>query len=796
LGDRTPQDVFMHTILIAGAALIGLPILLHLIMRQEPKRLPFPAFRFLKLRRRINQRKLRLRHLLLLLLRMLLIFLIALALFQPTIISDQFNIRGDTPISCIIVIDNSPSMGYVLSDRAGLTEARQRGLKMMEEPASGSWTALDDARFRAMELLEELPHGSRVAVIGTDDRDPMWALSLNEAKKKIREMKKPRASSRSVTQTLELAYNLFAREDKEQQPGHEGMPRLLCVFSDRTVPSWDPLQLDYLKSLRKRVPPPDIHCAYVDVGVDKPVNLAITGIDMSPQIVAANKPIEFTVLLVATGRMQENTIQVRFDDESQMMTQAVRVEPGTPVEKTFRRDGLTPGLHQAEITLQTSDSLPFDNIRYLTFRVREPRNVLLVADAPIATGALGGGLAMIEKVQSTTRVLRISLDATAWYACSIRSTHDFLAMQPKDLAPFEAVLLNQLVTPSPEVWDQADKYVKAGGQLIVVPGGDEIASNGRNKPPPGYDVGLLPGPLRQWIELPKGEVGITWTWNALKAHPLLNEFRDWLKNPRIDFVKNRPQVWGYWEVEVKDKPSVIVYYADDPVAEKRRPALLEKSHGTRGRVFLFTTPMDGQFNVYRDKFENRPGSWNDYPATSFHLMLSNFVVRYLTGDSEDAVFNFTNGQAVIIKWPLDAATRSKTYYLQGPELTENEAVITRDNNQPFLRIAGEKLRAAGNFKFISDPTDKQHPRWAEGFSMNPSGEESNLERVPIDQIEALLGDKSVAAADKSLKLRDILSGKFSSPVELFPFLMIVLLLFLAFENLLANRFYKEPKPNA
>jgi hypothetical protein len=80
--------------------------------------------------------------------------------------------------------------------------------------------------------------------------------------------------------------------------------------------------------------------------------------------------------------------------------------------------------------------------------------------------------------------------------------------------------------------------------------------------------------------------------------------------------------------------------------------------------------------------------------------------------------------------------------------------------------------------------------------MNPTGEESNLERVPIDQIEALLGPKSVAAADKSLKLRDILSGKFASPVELFPFLMIVLLLFLAFENLLANRFYKQPKPNA
>jgi hypothetical protein len=109
-----------------------------------------------------------------------------------------------------------------------------------------------------------------------------------------------------------------------------------------------------------------------------------------------------------------------------------------------------------------------------------------------------------------------------------------------------------------------------------------------------------------------------------------------------------------------------------------------------------------------------------------------------------------------------------------------------------VRIAGEKMRAAGNYEVISDPTDKEHPPWREGFSMNPTGDESNLERVPIDQVETLLGPKSVAAADKSLKLRDILSGKFASPVELFPFLMIVLLLFLAFENLLANRFYRQP----
>ena len=50
----------------AGVALVGLPILLHLIMKQEPKRLSFPAFRFLTQKLKTNQRKLRLRHFILL----------------------------------------------------------------------------------------------------------------------------------------------------------------------------------------------------------------------------------------------------------------------------------------------------------------------------------------------------------------------------------------------------------------------------------------------------------------------------------------------------------------------------------------------------------------------------------------------------------------------------------------------------------------------------------------------------------------------------------------------------------
>ena len=51
----------MHPWLVAGAALAAIPVILHLIMRQKPKPLEFPALRFLKLRKHSNMKRMQLR---------------------------------------------------------------------------------------------------------------------------------------------------------------------------------------------------------------------------------------------------------------------------------------------------------------------------------------------------------------------------------------------------------------------------------------------------------------------------------------------------------------------------------------------------------------------------------------------------------------------------------------------------------------------------------------------------------------------------------------------------------------
>ena len=77
------------SVLAFGSLLMGLPILLHLMMKQRPRHQVFPAFRFLHRRQVANQRQLRLRHWLLLAVRLVVVGLIAALLSRPSVDSLQ-----------------------------------------------------------------------------------------------------------------------------------------------------------------------------------------------------------------------------------------------------------------------------------------------------------------------------------------------------------------------------------------------------------------------------------------------------------------------------------------------------------------------------------------------------------------------------------------------------------------------------------------------------------------------------------------------------------------------------------
>ena len=82
-------------------------------------------------------------------------------------------------------------------------------------------------------------------------------------------------------------------------------------------------------------------------------------------------------------------------------------------------------------------------------------------------------------------------------------------------------------------------------------------------------------------------------------------------------------------------------------------------------------------------------------------------------------------------------------------------------------------------------------KWRDGFSLNVPADESTLVKVPVEGIEDLTGKNSVVPVDRNLSLWDALSRTFNQPIDLFPWLLIAVLLLLALEGLIANRFYRK-----
>ena len=74
---------FLNPLLLFGIGAITVPILVHLIMRRQVKRVVWAAMRFLQASVQRNEKRMRIENLLLLLVRCLLVALLAFALARP-----------------------------------------------------------------------------------------------------------------------------------------------------------------------------------------------------------------------------------------------------------------------------------------------------------------------------------------------------------------------------------------------------------------------------------------------------------------------------------------------------------------------------------------------------------------------------------------------------------------------------------------------------------------------------------------------------------------------------------------
>jgi hypothetical protein len=725
---------FIHGYLLGGLVLVGLPVLIHLIMRQRPRHLSFPAFRFLRQQHRINQRKLRLQHLLLLLLRMALIAALCLALARPRLRSGSLSLGAEQPVAAVLVMDTSESMG--LSD--------------------GKQTRLDEARARAREVLDESADGSRLALIDagddTESGEGVDELTANLGLIRTRlDGLRVRPAAGSLNRSVARAARLLQQAATTEEP----LPRFLYIFSDRTRPSWDNA------STREALPLEGINVVYLDVGKDGPRDLAIEDVKVEPAVAAPGAPINIHATVRGSGGDFENdlTCQIENDpevgrvDKHQVKRSAGQSEEVIfPVRKApLRPAGAGDTPYQVTVKLVNGDALPFNDVGHATFLVRDKPKLLTLADKPSIPG----------------------IWVTAHKALDLRPEggFDVVVKRPdelddKDLASARVVCLFQLRHPQPELWEKLANFVRHGGGLAVVPGGDEMEPN-------AYDVDaaarLLPGKYAELLKVPANKPHVVWAPFS-GQDDLTRPFREWVRSANPDFARPelRPFVNAYWRVQSAE--FAVATYEDD----KQSPALLLRQLGS-GRVVQLTSPLDGRvFSA------DRP--WHNYwLESSFGLVLADRLCTYLAGTSTIPQLNFISGQPAQLV--IGGNPPTPPLKLTGPEPAATAARLALDESRVTVTGADQP----GNYQIL----DAKGAVVA-AFSVAVRREESNLERNPVDEMEAVLGKGTVLPAERRTSLRDLLQGRWSAPIELLPWLMLLLLFAMSFEALLANRFYRRP----
>jgi hypothetical protein len=333
--------------------------------------------------------------------------------------------------------------------------------------------------------------------------------------------------------------------------------------------------------------------------------------------------------------------------------------------------------------------------------------------------------------------------------------------------------------PSAGVWQKLQRYVQGGGGLVLVPGGEEMRGRVQQYNDEGTKAGLLPGMLEKIEINPADKSPNRWS-NFQTHHPIPAFFDKAIRTADPDFGK--PQSWpgvnAFWSVKPTQKDTVVLATYED-----RHPALLDRAVG-RGHVILFTTPLDA-----REVDRNRP--WHNYWGldSSFGLVLEDQVCRYLAGDSTKPELNYFCGQTPRV--PLPSSLAAPPYTLDGPGLAVAETNIKA--NEADTQLSLPQAVVPGNYA-VRDA----RRRIVAGCSLNIRPQESELERVPAEDIESVLGKETLLQVGRTISLKDAMAGMRSPPVELLPWLMMAVLIALMVESLLANRFYRRgaPEPEA
>ena len=558
---------FLNPLILLGVVGIGLPILAHLIHRQQIRRTDWAAMQFLNRSVRVRSRQIRLRDVLLLLLRCLALLLLVFALARPA--ADWLEgpaLLGEDRAGVIIAVDGSFSMTH----------------------ADQGVTRFERAIGKVKLIADQIKQG-----------DPVTLILLG-------------AEPRVVLRNVAYDPQRFAKTLAEQSPKPElldidGIPKRLesliedmdafkkevYFVTDAQNTDWGEFSDPMFDAFRKLGKLATVFLVPVAGGRN---NLAVTGLDLVSGALRNGSVARYRATVHNFGQSPVTDVDVRCLVEGvQIDSKSIPViSPGTSQTVSlfvpFYNAG--PTRITAEIV---NDTLAVDNVRHVVANVRDRVSVLCIDGS-------GGAVSPLVMAGLLARGDRGDRGQDEGYQVD---TVQWPSVPQKPFSAYDVVVLADVPRITSEQAEELSASVRQGNGLIWF-AGDRVDAAEWNQLSGSDGKLILPARLGPLIDA-RDDLGVgkplapTLPDHAL-CRPLQSLPEDLLNETR--FLKRM-------QVEPTEASLSVL-----SLAGTNSPLLLEHSLG-RGQVCMFTSSAHTV--------------WNNMALTPVFPLLLQQVVTYMAG---------------------------------------------------------------------------------------------------------------------------------------------------------------------
>jgi hypothetical protein len=822
----------LHPAILYGLGLVALPVLLHLLMKQKPKKLLFPALQLIANRRKQNVNRMRLRHFWLLLLRMLVIGLLVFAIARPSVPAADYSLnlremltiagllvlavaaysfashrwrRSELPrherryrqtqlrswliggtIVLLLLLVGWPYQRRITADLKAPTPTGDVSLPvaavfLFDTSLSMSYqqegrTRLNVARELAIEHMGDLAAGSRVAIADVASDNPiLFQTTISSARNRIESLE-PHALSLPLNDRIRSALRLH-RDDRERTLAEQGAvaaEERKDRFLRRIYVFSDLAQSAFRVGGTSRLAAelqeqPNVNLFLVDVSHPSPVNTAITRVQ--PQRTTVTQDGELIVSATVVRHEGAGGSAADAAPAADAGGGANEIATGGGVSTTLElllHEGGGRPIKVAQQSVELAAGVP----QQVTF------GPLAVEKGPVLHGD-------VRLVSSDP----MAFDDTRRFTVEVRPPVPVLVVAPSDddsLSWTVALEIGgyKVTERRPNQLPQVQLADYAVICLINVPSlpdndwyrlGQYVQSGG------GLAVMLGSTDLEYGINYVRDEAQVFLPGRP-QAHSapgvsylrIANQqhplFQPLQENEGMALLE-AADIDRFWRVEPTDDARIVAHYSD----RREAPAILERVHG-QGRTLMLTTAVDlkdfrRRWNILANPLWT--GAWT-------YLMLADGMMRYLSHQSE-ARLTYDVGESPVLR--LSAEDEPRSFLLQRPGFRQSRVSLA----------AGEsvvRIEDAGDVGHYDLKTTGEPSRVASGFSVNAKAAESDLTRIETNRLDEMFGEeryqvaRSIGELQENINIADL--GR-----ELFPLLLTALILFFVGEHFVANWFYES-----